>query len=327
MRAPKPQPVYRQRSFFSRRVNGLREAEDLTASGMTPLEFRPVRSRAIDLGIRGGLSGGLHIWTTESASGFVTVPYVDAAVFSIRFVTSGSLTRYNGRSEFRALPGVGLVQNFDPSRREQASTGFGSIAATVDRAILAAHYQALEGRGDGLLPDFVPVAETSLPSVRAFMLSLMAAHAAIREDGPAAGAGDPLFQEVLLYQFLGGWPRRGGPGAALVPQQAMAVRTAMGYIEANIGERLRISDVAAAAGMSVRSLQTVFKREIGKSILQVIIERRLDSAHADLLDADNHRLLVSQIAYRWGFTHMGDFGRRYRERFGRSPSERRRVTH
>ena len=82
--------------------------------------------------------------------------------------------------------------------------------------------------------------------------------------------------------------------------------------------------MAAAAGVGVRRLQTMFKAETGRTPVQFILERRLERVRADLGTASDG-LSIHEIASRWGFTHMGDFGRRYRARFGEPPSLTRRA--
>jgi AraC-like DNA-binding protein len=43
--------------------------------------------------------------------------------------------------------------------------------------------------------------------------------------------------------------------------------------------------------------------------------------HQELSRADAWQVNVSEVAYRWGFTHLGRFAGAYRARFGESPSQ------
>ncbi|WP_162244752.1 helix-turn-helix transcriptional regulator [Aureimonas sp. Leaf454] len=320
---------YEKSPLFFRRVETLRQAEELSASGLTPLEFRPRVAGAFDLAFDGGQSGHFSIWTTRSLSGFVTTPFTNVDVVSIRFVSSGRLLRRDGSGdEVLAQPGLGLLQSFSPVRMEEMSENFAAIAATVDRRTLAAHYNALEGGEPGSLPDFAAIADTRIPGVRAFMRSLLLIHERIRADRSPDGIEVPLLHEIMLYQFLGAWPRNlvKEPGRSDLPQ-SRRIRLALDFIEANIAGRLKLADVAQACDVSVRTLQMLFKREMGTSVVQVIIDGRLDRVHADLLRAANSPTFVNQIARRWGFQYMGDFSRRYRARFGCTPSETLRTRH
>jgi AraC-like DNA-binding protein len=43
--------------------------------------------------------------------------------------------------------------------------------------------------------------------------------------------------------------------------------------------------------------------------------------HEDLTGGDRaHRPTVAEVAYRWGFTHLGRFAHDYRSRYGELPS-------
>ncbi len=312
---------------FLHRVENLRDAENLSASRQTPLEFRAARPGVVDLCIDGRDLGDMHIWTTRSSNGFVTTPWIDRAVVSVRFVLSGRLTRRNVDGMVLAHPGVGILQTFTPEREEEVSSGFEAIATTIQRPMLARHFQALEGADPGCLPDFAPVADLAIPGVRAFMRSLIIAHGRALEPAGAEEQGDALglLREVMLYQLLGAWPRqphREPDNQPLPPSRRL--RTALDFIDAHIGGRLRLADVAAATGVSVRSLQTLFRKELGKTVVQSITEHRLDKAHQDLVTEVDPSIHISQIAYRWGFLHLSDFSRRYRERFGHLPSETKR---
>ena len=48
---------------------------------------------------------------------------------------------------------------------------------------------------------------------------------------------------------------------------------------------------------------------------------RLDGVRAELIRADPWQVSVSEVAYRWGFTHLGRFAGAYRARYGESPSQ------
>lgn len=107
------------------------------------------------------------------------------------------------------------------------------------------------------------------------------------------------------------------PGAGDTP---LAVRRAIAFMEAHAAEPITITDVAAAAHMSVRGLQSAFRRAIGSTPLEYLRAFRLQSAHEDLVAADPSRGdSVGGIASRWGLMHAGRFSQRYREVFGESP--------
>lgn len=97
------------------------------------------------------------------------------------------------------------------------------------------------------------------------------------------------------------------------------MRRALDYIHANLGEPLRVEDIAREAGLNVRSLQLGFKAAFGLSPMRYLRDVRLDMARYRLSRRLN-RESVTEVAYSVGFSHLGRFSQDYRARFGISPS-------
>ncbi|WFU05507.1 helix-turn-helix transcriptional regulator (plasmid) [Rhizobium sp. CB3171] len=81
---------------------------------------------------------------------------------------------------------------------------------------------------------------------------------------------------------------------------------------------ITITDMAAAAGVSVRALQINFRRFLNVTPMAYLRQLRLDGARQDLLTA-TPSATVSEIARRWGFIHQGRFSQEYRAAFGVLP--------
>jgi AraC family transcriptional regulator, positive regulator of tynA and feaB len=109
-------------------------------------------------------------------------------------------------------------------------------------------------------------------------------------------------------------PPRSLSGAAIVSR-------AQAFITEHIGvEGLSINDVAAALNISVRRLQEVASAE-HIALMDWMWERRLRMAQAKLADAAHIVMPVGLIAYQCGFASQAHFSRRFKERFGQTPSE------
>jgi AraC family transcriptional activator of tynA and feaB len=80
--------------------------------------------------------------------------------------------------------------------------------------------------------------------------------------------------------------------------------------------------VAQDLKISPRRLQEIFRAE-GLSVDGWIWERRLTKAYKLLSDPACAGLAIAIIAYRCGFSSQAHFSRRFRQRFGCSPTERR----
>jgi len=94
-----------------------------------------------------------------------------------------------------------------------------------------------------------------------------------------------------------------------------------------INDRLRLGhspsvvDVCAHTGISERTLQYAFQRELQLSPLAYIRIVRLNRARAQLLAAAPSETTVTHVATAWGFFHLGKFSQDYRRMFGERPSE------
>jgi transcriptional regulator GlxA family with amidase domain len=101
-----------------------------------------------------------------------------------------------------------------------------------------------------------------------------------------------------------------------------AVREAVELIESEAGTIGTVAELARRVGVTVRSLQIGFQRQIGLSPVSYLHDVRLTRAYEDLLDAQpGAGMTVGDIASRWGFRHAGRFALYYRRRFGESPSQ------
>lgn len=79
--------------------------------------------------------------------------------------------------------------------------------------------------------------------------------------------------------------------------------------------------LAAEARVGVRWLQEAFRRYVGMSPMAYVREVRLIRVRDELRDAVPGALSVSEVAHRWGFSHLGRFAEQYHARFGELPSQ------
>lgn len=79
--------------------------------------------------------------------------------------------------------------------------------------------------------------------------------------------------------------------------------------------------LAAEARVGVRWLQEAFRRYVGTSPMAYVRDVRLTRVRDELRAADPGALSVSEVAHRWGFSHLGRFAEQYRSRFGELPSQ------
>ncbi|BCJ40172.1 transcriptional regulator [Actinoplanes ianthinogenes] len=110
------------------------------------------------------------------------------------------------------------------------------------------------------------------------------------------------------------------PAGLQGPHRPRTVKRALDVMHAEPWRPYTTRELAAVAGVGVRVLQDAFRQHVGMSPMTYLRRLRLDNVHAELSRADPSVTSVSDIAYRWGFTHLGRFAGAYRARFGVPPS-------
>jgi len=112
-------------------------------------------------------------------------------------------------------------------------------------------------------------------------------------------------------------PRQDGTRSA----QSRIVKSAEDYALAHMGDRLYVTDLCKAAGVSERSLEYAFKGIMGMTPMAYLTRVRLHRVRQALLAASPGSTTVSVEALNGGFWHFGEFSRAYRDCFGELPSE------
>jgi len=97
------------------------------------------------------------------------------------------------------------------------------------------------------------------------------------------------------------------------------------YIDAHYARHdLGAELLAARYHISLRQLQRLFAAR-GLTFTEYLTEKRLVRAHQMLADPRRRQQSILSIAYRCGFRDINHFGRRFRARYGMTPSECRRI--
>jgi AraC-like DNA-binding protein len=132
------------------------------------------------------------------------------------------------------------------------------------------------------------------------------------------GLEDLLYRHVALLLapdlFMEEAPSRAVSGVPRAMVMELCDR-----IDAALPATLRLSDLEAMSGFSTRALQYAFKRFLGCSPAEWIRDRRLARVHTRLL-TPHPEDTVTSIALTEGFFHLGDFSRRFNQRYGLLPS-------
>lgn len=99
-------------------------------------------------------------------------------------------------------------------------------------------------------------------------------------------------------------------------------RSIMSHINKNYAARITLDDIAALTYFSPIYCDTVFRREVGQSIIDFLIDKRIEEAKK-LLIGNLHKL--SEISTLVGFNDYNYFSRVFKKRTGYTPLSYRKM--
>ena len=92
------------------------------------------------------------------------------------------------------------------------------------------------------------------------------------------------------------------------------------YIRDNLKNPITRDQLTEVSCRSIRTLSRAFEKKYGIGPMAFIKQRCLNAAYLDLLSAKPDVTSVTQIAFSYGFSHVGKFAIEYRKVFGEAPS-------
>lgn len=112
-------------------------------------------------------------------------------------------------------------------------------------------------------------------------------------------------------------------GVSLSAPRAVALLRLKATVERLLTEPgLKPERIALEAGISVRYANALLAEE-GSSVERYVTERRLQRCRRVLDDPHQQHRSIGEIAFKWGFSDLSHFSRRFKARFGLSPSDYR----
>ena len=123
---------------------------------------------------------------------------------------------------------------------------------------------------------------------------------------------------ALIIQIIG--RRSSTPQLAAPRFRAAAMHRAVEILHDHDQFPINIEALCTMVGASWATLQRAFAEEFGVTPSSYIKSRRLAAVQAELIEAGANGV-ISDIANRWGFWHMGSFASDYKKQFGELPSE------
>lgn len=128
--------------------------------------------------------------------------------------------------------------------------------------------------------------------------------------------GYSLVVKSRLFLLLDALYIYGRPTPLRPSRSAEGVKQVIEEVRLNYARPLTVADAARIAGYSEAHFMRVFKRAVGQTFSQYLLETRLSAAAFSLETTAD---AVGQIALASGFDNTSYFNRRFKERFGMSP--------
>jgi AraC family ethanolamine operon transcriptional activator len=206
------------------------------------------------------------------------------------------------------------------------AAGYESVSFLLSPDDLRAHLRGRGREGEFRLPLGVELLTKSPPAHGLYAWGRRLADTAARQpdvfDRPQAQAAAQVELLETLLATLGSAARVGPAPQDLTRQgHSRAVQDAEDYALGHTAERLHVTDLCEAAGVSERTLQYAFKEVMGMTPVAYLSRLRLHRVRQALRAATHGSTTVTTEALRWGFWHFGDFSRAYRTCFGELPSD------
>ena len=104
------------------------------------------------------------------------------------------------------------------------------------------------------------------------------------------------------------------------PAAPRDVKRAVEYMRTNLDAAIGLPEIVAASGVPGRTLLQHFRDFKGSSPMRYLRTARYEKVREALHRAEPEEG-ITEVAAKWGFTHMGRFSVEYRRRFAESPSE------
>ncbi|MEV0320928.1 AraC family transcriptional regulator [Streptomyces sp. NPDC050658] len=200
------------------------------------------------------------------------------------------------------------------------------LAVKMDREVLEHRLEQLLGRSFRAPLTLAPALDTTRGPGRSWARLVTTVVRDLRED-PETLFASPLVAAPLREAVLNGvllaadHPLRDELAAPAQKLRPAPVKRAMDAVQQRPDHPFTPAGLAAEARVGVRWLQEAFRRYVGMSPMAYVRDVRLNRVHDELRAAEPGALNVSDVAHRWGFSHLGRFAEQYRARFGELPSQ------
>jgi len=298
---------------------------NMTQGGLAPAKLEPVRAgRPIHFDVSMANLGPVQLIYGRSSGTELKLELTEPiAYYDVNLVVAGNSTLADGRDEGCLDADTAGVVSPRMLPKMHFSDGYDQLHLRIEQHALERHLEELLGRDIPGPIHFRTDMDLTLPAAATWMRAVRLLVRDLDDPDGLAGTGERSpWTRFLMTGLLQAQPHN--YSAQLVDQRAIRrptpLKRVVDLIEADPSGEHSIGTLAAAAGVSVRTLQQHFKDYVGVSPRDFVRSVRLARAHEDLLNAPAGTT-VAEVAWRWGFTHLPRFASAYQQRYGALPSE------
>lgn len=130
------------------------------------------------------------------------------------------------------------------------------------------------------------------------------------------GTEDP--NSLLLKGILGSYFKRKDLKLNKESGRKWIIDLCHDFVISSIPDTIKMKDLTFITGKSERSLQYTFKNQLGISPFEYVKSVKLHRAYLDVIK--HPELSITEIAYKNGFSHLGQFSLDFKKKFGVLPS-------
>lgn len=243
--------------------------------------------------------------------------------FLVHLIPSGHSEIHIGDRALVGSNNVGAVTSPTTPLRMRWTADCAHLILKIERAALERHLSGLLGDAATRPIEFAPEMPVETGLGAAFRRQIHFVTGELDRDDTllASPLGVTAIEQTLMTALL--TAQSSNYSAALARRASPAtprhVKRAEELIRAHPERPLTVGDLAVASGVSVRTLFEGFRRFRCTTPMALLRAVRLEQAHADI-EAAPPTENIANIAFKWGFVHLGRFAHDYRRCFGELPS-------
>jgi AraC-like DNA-binding protein len=257
--------------------------------------------------------------------------------FLVQIPVAGDAAILCGNRRFHSTPDAASLVSPTLPLHMRWHAGNAQVCVRFERELVERHCAAHLGHALDRPLEFEPELRLDGPAGRYFLrlVTLFAEETMLARcpgapshplanERVAAHMASALVNALIYGQTSNVSAALAGASAAPAPH---FVRRAEDYLRHHYAEAVTVEQLAAVAGVSVRTLFSGFRDFRDVTPMAYLRRVRLDKARQALQNGEARGAAgVTKVALDCGFSHLGRFAAQYRAQFGELPSQTARVT-